>query len=58
MTNFERIKGMSVEEQEKQIQELSKKEYLTEEEKKFVRNYYRSLFLGSLSSEHITVIEI
>ena len=44
-------------EQEKLMEELSKKEHLTEEEKQFVRNYYRSLFLGSLSSKHITVIE-
>ena len=49
---------MTREEQEKRIEELSNKEHLTEEEKQFVRNYYRSLFLGSLSSEHITVIEI
>ena len=52
---------MTKQEQEKKIEELSNKEHLTQEEKQFVRKYYRSMFLGSLplcSCGNIAVIEL
>lgn len=43
---------------EKDIEFLAKKQHLTDEEKAIVRNYYRRMFLGSLSNQFFTVIEI
>ena len=45
-----------MENMETKIKDLSKKEHLSEQEKSFVKQYYRSLFLGQIAQ--ISNIEV
>lgn len=48
-----------MENMETKIKDLSKKEHLSPQEKSFVRQYYRSLFFGSIAQiSNIEVTEI